>query len=150
MTVTARPAAPLFGTQVIGQTEKALNAILERQLAGTGLTEPQWVALTLTVVGGGELDRPQLTGRVAGVLKIGEARAAEILGELAAAGLLHVPDEGAATATGDGQALWSRVRATIGEITQQLWGDLPQDELATAGRVLNTVLTRANTLLSAA
>jgi hypothetical protein len=32
---------PAFGTQVIGQTEKALNAILERQLAGTGLTEPQ-------------------------------------------------------------------------------------------------------------
>jgi hypothetical protein len=43
---------PTFGAQVLGQTEKALNAILARQLAGTGLTEPQWVTLTLTVVSG--------------------------------------------------------------------------------------------------
>jgi hypothetical protein len=46
-------APPTFGTPVIGQTEKALNAILHRQLAGTSLTEPQWVTLTLTVVSGG-------------------------------------------------------------------------------------------------
>ena len=32
---------PAFGTQLIGQTEKTLNAILDRQLAGTGVTEPQ-------------------------------------------------------------------------------------------------------------
>ncbi|WP_164842402.1 hypothetical protein [Actinoplanes solisilvae] len=38
-----------FGAQLIGRTEKALNALLERELSGTGLTEPQWVALTLTV-----------------------------------------------------------------------------------------------------
>ena len=31
----------VFGTQIIGRTEKALNAILDRQLAGTGITEPQ-------------------------------------------------------------------------------------------------------------
>ncbi len=34
---------PAFGTQIIGQTEKALNALLDQQLPGTGLTEPQWV-----------------------------------------------------------------------------------------------------------
>ena len=39
---------PPFSTQVIGQAEKTLNAILQRQLAGTGLTEPQWITLTLT------------------------------------------------------------------------------------------------------
>lgn len=36
-----------FGPQLIGRTEKALNALLDRELSGTGLTEPQWVALTL-------------------------------------------------------------------------------------------------------
>jgi hypothetical protein len=67
--------AHAFGTPVIGQTEKALNAILARQLAGTGLTEPQWVTLTLTVVSGGTLGRHELAGRVAGVLKVSEAEA---------------------------------------------------------------------------
>jgi hypothetical protein len=32
-----------FGTQITGQTENALYAILDRQLAGTGLTEPERV-----------------------------------------------------------------------------------------------------------
>lgn len=35
-----------FGTRLIGQTEKALNAILNRELEGTGVTEPQWVTLS--------------------------------------------------------------------------------------------------------
>jgi hypothetical protein len=34
------PTSPAFGTPVIGQTEKALNAILARQLAGTGRGGP--------------------------------------------------------------------------------------------------------------
>jgi hypothetical protein len=50
MTVSAHASAPAFGTPIIGQTEKALNAILARQLAGTGITEPQWV--TLVIVNG--------------------------------------------------------------------------------------------------
>jgi hypothetical protein len=66
---------PTFGTPILGQTEKALNAILDRQLAGTGLTEPQWVTLTLTIAGGGTVDHDQLVGRVAGVLKVSEAEA---------------------------------------------------------------------------
>ena len=32
---------PTFGPPLIGQTENALNAILDRQLAGTAMTEPQ-------------------------------------------------------------------------------------------------------------
>src|SRR5262245_33530504 len=34
-----------FGAQLIGETEKTLNALLRRSLEGTGLTEPQWVTL---------------------------------------------------------------------------------------------------------
>jgi hypothetical protein len=83
---------PTFGTQVIGQTEKALGAILDRQLAGTGLTEPQWLTLTLTAVSGGTVDRDQLVGRLAGVLKVSEAAAQARIAELAAAELLQVPD----------------------------------------------------------
>ena len=39
-----------FGTQVIGQTEKALNALLAGLLAGTGLSEPQLDGLNFATV----------------------------------------------------------------------------------------------------
>jgi hypothetical protein len=35
----------------------------------------------------------------------------------------------------------------VGEVTARLWGDLPEADLATAGRVLGTVLDRANAAL---
>jgi DNA-binding MarR family transcriptional regulator len=143
---------PTFGTQVIGQTEKALNAILERQLAGTGLTEPQWVTLTLTVVGGGTVERDDLVGRVAGALKVGEAQARAPITELAAAQLLEGSDaEGSPVSVTDaGRHLHGQIRTAVAQITERLWGDLPAEDLATAGRVLSTVLARANAELAGA
>ncbi len=138
-----------FGTQIIGQTEKALNAILERLLAGTDITEPQWVALTLTVVGDGSLTADALTARVAGSLKVDPATARERLAELTAAGLVATAPDGAVTATERGRAQWNQVRTEVATITEGLWGDLPAEDLAVAGRVLSTVLTRANTHLAA-
>jgi DNA-binding MarR family transcriptional regulator len=148
---SASPLAPTFGTPVIGQTEKALNAILHRQLAGTGLTEPQWVTLTVTLMSGGTVDGDHLIGRVVGVLKVSEAEAQARITELAAARLLQTPDgEGSPVKLTDaGQQLHGQIRTAITEITQRLWGDLPAEDLATAGRVLSTVLARANAELAA-
>jgi hypothetical protein len=143
---------PTFGTQIIGQTEKALNAILDRQLAGTGLTEPQWVALTLTVASGWTVARDQLIGRVAGALKVGEAEARARVTELAAAQLLEAPDgDGSLVKVTDpGQLVHGQIRTVVTQITQRLWGDLPDEDLATAGRVLSIVLARANAELAGA
>ena len=54
---------PTFGTQLIGQTEKTLNAILGRLLAGTGLSEPEWVTLTVAVTSGGSIERHTCSAR---------------------------------------------------------------------------------------
>ena len=54
--------------QLIGQTEKALNAILDRQLAGT-ISEPQWVALVLIAGRGESAGRDRVTSRLAHALK---------------------------------------------------------------------------------
>ena len=139
-------STPPFGTQIIGQTEKALNAILDRLLDGTNLTEPQWVTLTLTVLSGGTVDRDELISRVAGALKVTDADAKARVDELAAAQLVARPEDPASPVlvTEAGRDLQSRIRSEVGEITGRLWGDLPGDDLATAGRVLSTVLTRAN------
>jgi hypothetical protein len=50
--------------------------------------------------------------------------------------------------TGAAQQLHSRIRAAITEITQQLWGDLPAEDLATAGRVLAIITERADAELA--
>ncbi|MET8862749.1 MarR family winged helix-turn-helix transcriptional regulator [Nonomuraea sp. NPDC004580] len=139
-----------FSAQVLGQTEKALNAILDRLLAGTGITEPQWVTLTLTVVSEGTLSADALAERVAHSLKVDQATVHRLLAELAAAGLVHTTTDGIVEPTEHGRTEWTRVRAAITDLTGRLWGDLPPEDLATAGRVLDTVLSRANTLLSAA
>ncbi|WP_030439297.1 MarR family winged helix-turn-helix transcriptional regulator [Actinoplanes subtropicus] len=138
-----------FGTALIGQTEKALNAILDRQLAGTGITEPQWVTLTLTVAGGGAVDRAELIHRVAGATRLSPAAVAGRIAELTAAGFLRDGGDGHVRVTDEGQARWTGVRNAIGPITQGLWGDLPAEDLATAGRVLGIVLDRAQALLVA-
>jgi hypothetical protein len=135
-----------FGTALIGQTEKALNAILQRELAGTGITEPQWVTLTLSVVSGGDIDRSELIRRVGGATQFSQASVAERITELTAAGFLRDGD-GRVQVTEAGQARWTQVRAAIGPITQGLWGDLPAEDVAAAGRVLSVVLDRANAVL---
>jgi DNA-binding MarR family transcriptional regulator len=138
------PSIP-FGTQLIGQTEKSLNAILDRELAGSGVTEPQWVALVFAVLAGGTTDRAQLVARIAAALKSADDAAEARIAELTDAGLLAASvDDEQVNVTDAGQSMHSGIRERVVEITQRLWGDLPAEELETAGRVLNTVLERAN------
>ncbi|GAB3865566.1 hypothetical protein GCM10027610_115830 [Dactylosporangium cerinum] len=148
MEIIVTTTTQAFGTALIGQTEKALNAILNRQLAGTGITEPQWVTLTLTVVSGGAIDRAELVRRVSGATQFSPAAVAERITELTAAGFLRDGGDGRVQVTDEGQARWTQVRTAIGPITQGLWGDLPAEDLATAGRVLGIVLDRANAVLA--
>jgi DNA-binding MarR family transcriptional regulator len=143
---------PTFGAALLGQTEKTLNVILDRQLVGTGLDEHQWITLTLAVTAGGMVDREQLAIRVAGGVKVTEAQAHARIAELIAANLLEAPDadESALKVTETGQELHRCIRTAVGDITKRLWGDLPADDLNTAGRVLSTVLERANAELAVA
>ncbi|MFI6325059.1 MarR family winged helix-turn-helix transcriptional regulator [Nonomuraea sp. NPDC050556] len=142
-----------FGPALIGQTEKTLNAILERQLDGTGITEPQWVTLTLTVASGETINRAELIHKVSEATKFSEASVAERIAELTAAGLLRDGGDGgdgSVQVSEAGQEQWTQVRTALGPIIQELWGDLPAEDLATAGRVLSTVLDRANAVLASA
>lgn len=46
--------------------------------------------------------------------------------------------------TDAGTRLHAQIRAANNELVERLWGDLPGDELATAARVLGSILDRAN------
>ena len=62
-----------FSTALVGQTETAFGAILDRELSGTGLTTPQWIILTVAVGGGGSVERARLLRQVAAARKLGES-----------------------------------------------------------------------------
>ena len=134
------PDYPTLTPRVIGETEKTLNAFLGRLLAGTGVTEPQWVILSVAVTGGGSITPQQ----AAFALKITEPQAGDQLGQLTAAGYLT----DGKSVTQRALELFARVRNATHEITEWLWGDLPAEDLATAGRVLSIITERANAELA--
>lgn len=135
--------ATAFGPPLIGQTEKALNAILTRELEGAGVSEPGWVLMKLTAAMGGGDGREALVGRAAAVSKLQPAVMESEIDALVESGFLATKEEGIVL-TAKARDLQERVGARVGEITARLWGDLPSEDLATAGRVLGTVLDRAN------
>jgi DNA-binding MarR family transcriptional regulator len=156
---------PPLNTQVIGQTESALGALLEPLLADAGLTFQQWLVLTVTTASGGRADRGQLVARIAGARKIDgaevESAIAELaIAELAAAGLAttelattELATTELATATGplaltdSGQDAYQRIRGAVDELNAELFA-FPSEDLATAGRILSIVTERANAVLA--
>jgi hypothetical protein len=140
---------PTLTPQVIGQAEKTLNAILDRLLAGPGLTEAQWITLTLTAGGAGSGGHDQLVTQVAHGLKVDEAQASAHVAELAAAQLVQDAGDGAPVRlTEDGKRVHGQIRAGAAQVTERLWGDLPVADLATAGRILSIITDRANAELA--
>jgi hypothetical protein len=129
MTMTA-----VFGPQLIGQTEKTLQALLRRALAGTGLTERHWVALRLAA----QPDGSTLRDRIADQAKFDEP--AVLVTALEQRGLLA--DD---TPTTSGRAMLERVTARSAELSGTLWDDI--DGADTAARALTVVLTRARAAL---
>ena len=105
-----------FGPQLIGETEKTLNAFLGRLLAGTGVTEPQWVILSVAITGGGSVTPQQ----AAFALKITEPQAQDQLHQLTAAGYLT----DGTSVTRRARDLFTRVRAATHEITERANAEL--------------------------
>jgi DNA-binding MarR family transcriptional regulator len=141
---------PTLNPQVIGQTERALGALMNHVLAATDGTFHQWVALNLATAAGGTIDRDQLLSRMTSALKIDHATALAAIAELTAAQLLaDRPSEAARVGlTEAGQARYRQLRTAIDQLTARLYGDLPAEDLATAGRVLGVITARANTELA--
>lgn len=140
------PDYPPVSPQVIGETETALSGLLAPLLAAAGLTFPQWVVLALAA-GTPGIAQDQLTATVTEIRKLAPAEAARVTAELAEAGALSLSD-GQVTVAPPGQAVYDQVRGQVAEITTALF-DFPDDDLATAGRVLAVITARANAVLSA-
>lgn len=143
--------APPVNGQIIGMAHYATRAVLEQLLATTGTTFHQSVALTATADRGGTAERRQLVERMTGAVKLDVAVVERTLSELTSAGLLEErPGERPLLAlTAEGEALERSHRAGVAAVTATLYGDLPAEDLAAAGRVLTEVTARADAVLAA-
>lgn len=132
-----------FGPALIGQTEKALDAILVRELEGTGLSASGWVMLKLAEGEGGRLGRQDLIDLGRARAKFTPDKASDAIENALSLGLLDA-DRAEVALTPAARELQARVVGTTDAIRHRLWGDLPEADLAAAGRVLSTALSRAN------
>ncbi|HEX3616051.1 MAG TPA: hypothetical protein VHU61_05915 [Solirubrobacteraceae bacterium] len=131
-----------FGAQLIGRTEKSLDALLKRVLVGTGLSESEYVALRVCADRAGDR-RADVTAQLAAALRKGEDHAAGLVERLGDAGLIDTDPTAQVELTTAGHTLHERLVAETDTIVARLWGDLPSDDLAIAARVLSTILRRA-------
>jgi hypothetical protein len=145
---------PILNGQDIGQAEHATRAVLDRMLARTGTQFHSWVILNQLNTAGGALGEDELTTRITHGLKIGEDAAHAAAAELAWHGLISrdpAAEGGTQVAlTPAGTARFEQIQGGIGQVTQRLYGGLPESDLAIAHRVLAIVTERANAELASA
>jgi hypothetical protein len=130
-----------FGPQLIGETEKTLNALLLRVLDGTGLTEPQWVTLRVAAMLDGTVDADELAAAVADRAQFTDAT--HLVAVLTETGML---EDGHLTA--QGRAQFDALQAAVTARATTIFTDLPADDVAATTRVLNEVVERARVALA--
>jgi hypothetical protein len=123
-----------FGPQLLGQTEKTLNALLRQALDGTELDEPLWVSLRLA----SQPDALTLPDRIANRAKFDNAD--QLAATLVERGLVHNDEP-----TADGRALLDSVLAKSAALSGPIWDDIADADAA--ARALTTVLRRARVAL---
>ncbi|WP_432168587.1 MarR family transcriptional regulator [Streptomyces sp. bgisy031] len=148
MTTTAPTDAPAADARALGLAHYAARGVLEHVLARHGSTFQQQVALRAALT----TDAPQapddLIAQVQGSLKADPADIRATLDELLAKKLLDA-DGAHLRPTDAGRELLATVGAETTPISARIWGGIPAEDLAAAGRVLALVTERANAELAA-
>ncbi|MFE0465420.1 hypothetical protein ACFW1A_39845 [Kitasatospora sp. NPDC058965] len=123
--------------QLLGRSENLHRAMLTRTLAGTGLDYPGWAALKVASIGT-PAPRTQLADRIVTAGRIEAERVEAALDLLLSAGLIE--DTGPDLAlTPAGTGLADTVSATAAANVGEVYGSIPAEDLATAGRVVTAI-----------
>jgi DNA-binding MarR family transcriptional regulator len=154
MTATAtdptesRAEGPVADARALGLAHYAARGVLEHLLARHGVTFQQQIVLRAAVAAEAPRTRDDLVTQVRASLKADPAdvRAAVdqlLTGRLLAAEGVHLRP------TAAGRDLLAAVAAEAAPFTARIWGDIPAEDLAAAGRVLTLVAQRADAQLAA-
>ncbi|MFD0149290.1 MarR family transcriptional regulator [Streptomyces sp. NPDC055721] len=151
-TTTTTTTAPSANGRVVALAFFAARAVLQGVLTRHGITYHQSVTLRAVVTAGGSLGREELVADVNGSLKTDESVVRGVVDELTAAKLLEEDptDTSRLRLTDTGRELDATTSAESAEISARLYGGIPAEDLAVAGRVLTLVTERANAELAGA
>ncbi|MCW8103283.1 MarR family transcriptional regulator [Streptomyces tauricus] len=144
---TAPAPAPAANARDLALAHYAARGVLEHVLARHGATFQQQVALRAAVTSDAPQTADDLVAQVQGSLKADPADIRTTLDELLAMRLLVV-DGAHLRPTDAGRALLAAVGAETAPISARIWGGIPAEDLAAAGRVLTHVTERANAELA--
>ena len=136
----------LLNPQILGQAEAAHRALLDRILAGSGTTYPEWVAVALSARSPEPLRRATLRDRIATALKIEANSAAQAITGIDTKGLIETPPERPESArlSAAGRRLHDDIRQAIDAVMTRVYAGLEPADLENAGRLLLTLTNRAN------
>ncbi|MFI8916418.1 MarR family transcriptional regulator [Streptomyces sp. NPDC053513] len=140
--------APLADARILGLAHYAARGLLEHVLSRHGITFTQQIALRAAI----NADAPQtphdLITQIHDSLKTDPADIHAVLDDLTARRLLTL-DGAHLRATDTARELLTAITADTAPVTARVWGDIPAEDLAAAGRVLALVTERANAELAA-
>lgn len=139
----------LLNSQIIGRAHYAARALLDRELRRTGTTFHQSMALNAAAAEGGTAETGRIVEAVTSALKIDEATARDTVSELLATELFESLEalpgqEPRVGLTDAGRTEQSRLAAVAAEFGPRVYGGIPAEDLAVAGRVLTEVIARAD------
>lgn len=140
--------APVANARGLGLAHYAARGVLEHVLALHGITFQQQIALRAAITADAPQTPDDLVAQVRGSLKADPADIRATLDELLAKKLL-VADGAHLRPTNAGRELLAAVGAETAPISARIWGGIPAEDLAAAGRVLALVTERANAELAA-
>ncbi|MFJ9899528.1 MarR family transcriptional regulator [Streptomyces sp. NPDC091280] len=138
-TTTATPA----NARMLGLAHYAARAVLESVLARHGLGFQQQIVLRPVALAAGPVDRGQLVADTVAALKADEDSVRGTVDELITAGLLAT-DASDVRITDAGRELFERITKETAAASARIWGDIPEEDLLAAGRVLALVTERAD------
>ncbi|MFI8192181.1 MarR family transcriptional regulator [Streptomyces sp. NPDC085946] len=135
--------APVADSRALGLAHYAARGVLERVLARHGITFQQQVVLRAALTADAPQAPGDLVAQVQGSLKADPAEIRATVDELLAEQLL-VEDGAHLRPTDAGRELIATAGAETAPISARIWGGIPAEDLAAAGRVLALVTERAN------
>ncbi|MFE3191449.1 hypothetical protein ACFXHA_20730 [Nocardia sp. NPDC059240] len=145
--------APTLTGQDIAEAEGAVTALLEATLVASGftITANEYAVLRAVAVRGPYPTPAELHEYLAGQRQLGidAAGAATLLAGMRDKGFLSgsgLDEAGPVQLTPEGRAELGRLMQTVGPLTRPIFGGSDPEELATAHRVLSSVIERANKL----
>jgi DNA-binding MarR family transcriptional regulator len=141
----------MLNPQLVGQLEKHHVAILrDKVLAGTSLDQEQWITLQIASSALDGIGRQELVEQVARMAAYDPPTVGSAIAELAKASLVEegTGADGQLAVTPRGRELVSALRSKARDIVGPVYGSIPPDDLATAGRVVRAITDRLSEVLN--